>query len=407
MAQVENITSLDVQDVASHLYQYAAHADRIMTNVLGDGTYWAYEYDGQDRLTGAVRYRADGSIYAGQQFGYQYDAAGNPVRAGLVRDGQPMHAFEANDFNLHVRRIWSNRLEVAGCAVTQAVVSVNKVRAVREGSNFVAVLPVNTMGGASMLTVTVYAVWFDGTNDVVAKHAGRVYLPKADETVSYTLRNMLQQESRFNYAFDGMGRLTTVIASNATPPFKVEYAYYPGGQLATRKVFRQDPALRSPSGEAGWSLTTDNSYLWSDWRLLRESEICHLPSQMRTTVRSFAWGLDIGEQRNGKYGVTPQAGAIGGLVAIREVSGAVTNTYFPLCDRQGTITHVLDTNGVIVAEYAYSPVGAVVSVGGSKPEICSFGFQSKLYDQETELYCFGYRWYEPRAMKWISPDPLQ
>ena len=48
-----------------------------------------------------------------------------------------------------------------------------------------------------------------------------------------------------------------------------------------------------------------------------------------------------------------------------------------------------DTARCCLARSRLSPVGAVVSVSGSKPEICTFGFQSKYYDPETELYCFG------------------
>ncbi len=60
----------------------------------------------------------------------------------------------------------------------------------------------------------------------------------------------------------------------------------------------------------------------------------------------------------------------------------------------------------IVANYIYSPFGVLVGKWGDAADECPFRFQSKYYDEETELYYFGYRYYDPASTKWLSRDPL-
>ncbi|MDD4869428.1 MAG: RHS repeat-associated core domain-containing protein [Kiritimatiellae bacterium] len=76
-------------------------------------------------------------------------------------------------------------------------------------------------------------------------------------------------------------------------------------------------------------------------------------------------------------------------------------------DHNGNIQHLLDASTKqIVASYEYSPFGVLIGVSGVAKNVCPLRFQSKYYDKETELYYFGYRYYDPNSCKWLSRDPL-
>jgi len=42
-----------------------------------DGTYWQFQYDPLGQVTSGIKYWSDGSVVAGQQFGYGFDDIGN------------------------------------------------------------------------------------------------------------------------------------------------------------------------------------------------------------------------------------------------------------------------------------------------------------------------------------------
>jgi RHS repeat-associated protein len=82
-------------------------------------------------------------------------------------------------------------------------------------------------------------------------------------------------------------------------------------------------------------------------------------------------------------------------------------THSAISDHNGNIHRVLNaTTKAIVADYAYSPFGALIGEWGTAPEVCPFRFKSKYYDRETELLYFGLRYFHAASAKWISRDPL-
>ena len=65
---------------------------------------------------------------------------------------------------------------------------------------------------------------------------------------------------------------------------------------------------------------------------------------------------------------------------------------------------VLDATGNKVAEYAYDPYGAPAATSGSTDQ--PYRYSTKMYDADTGLYYFGYRFYSPDLGRWINRDPL-
>ena len=109
--RITNITcTVGGSNVASFAYTWQTDADRIASVTLADCSYWVYDYDSRGHLASAERFFADGT---------------------------------PNDLNVHVSRIWSNRVELLGSAVTNATVTVNGDTADRVGEWFRSVITVD------------------------------------------------------------------------------------------------------------------------------------------------------------------------------------------------------------------------------------------------------------------------
>jgi RHS repeat-associated protein len=384
-------------NVASFAYTWQTNADRIARVSLSDGSYWTYDYDSRGHLISGERFFADGSPYFGMQYGAQFDSIGNTLRGGVLSGSEPENRFTPNDFNVHVSRVWSNRVEILGRAATNATVTINDSPTDRAGEWFRAVITVNNAASAVETNIAITAVWFDpvASNDVVACTTGSICIAKSTEGPSYDARASITNDSRYRLTYDAFGRLTEVINTAVTPNARETYTYFADGRRATKNTFRGTPGA--------WTNTFSHAFIYDRWNLISERITDEL--EATTSIREYVWGLDLAGQRDGEIG--QKAGGIGGLLAIREITGIITNTYVPICDHSGNILHVVDAATYeIVASYLYAPFGKLIGVWGAKSDVCPFRFQSKYYDAETELYYFGYRYYNPASVKWITRDPL-
>jgi len=68
------------------------------------------------------------------------------------------------------------------------------------------------------------------------------------------------------------------------------------------------------------------------------------------------------------------------------------------------VTAMLDGSQAVVATYTYDAFGNLMSQTGSLSQ--PFKFSTKLYDGETGLSYFGYRFYSPVLGRWITRDPI-
>ena len=80
---------------------------------------------------------------------------------------------------------------------------------------------------------------------------------------------------------------------------------------------------------------------------------------------------------------------------------------------QGDITHLLDTDGKVVARYVYDAWGNHVILGADNQPIADhnhigslnpYRYRSYLYDRETGLYWLNTRFYDPSVGRFISAD---
>ena len=396
--RITNITcTVDGSNVASFAYTWQTNADRIASVTLADGSYWTYTYDSRGHLASGERYFADGTPYFGLQYGAEFDSIGNTLEGGPLSGGVPEHSFTPNDLNVHVSRAWSNKVELLGRAATNATVTVNDEPTDRVGEWFRAIITVDNLAEAVETNVVITAVWFDAvaSNDVVATSTGSVLVAEAGETPTYDNRAAMTEASRYEYDFDAFGRLIEVITTASSPQVREQYTYYADGRRATKTVATGAPG--------SWTDQATHTFTYDAWNLIHETVTNHVEST--ALVRQYVWGLDLVGQRDGEIG--QQAGGIGGLLAIREIESGVTNVYLPIADHIGNVMHLVDADsGEVVANYLYSPYGVLAGEWGEAKDACPFRFQSKYMDAEAGLYYFGYRFYDPASVKFLTRDIL-
>jgi RHS repeat-associated protein len=59
-----------------------------------------------------------------------------------------------------------------------------------------------------------------------------------------------------------------------------------------------------------------------------------------------------------------------------------------------------------VASYKYDPYGNTITSSGTLATANPFRFSSKLFDSDSALYYYGYRWYAPNLQRWLNQDPI-
>jgi RHS repeat-associated protein len=107
--------------------------------------------------------------------------------------------------------------------------------------------------------------------------------------------------------------------------------------------------------------------------------------------------------RGGDLSGTEQgAGGVGGLIAV-SIDGQY---YFPCYDHNGNIMVYVSESGSVVAHYAYTPFGEVMSASGPMADAFRFRFSTKYQDAATGLYYYGYRFYDPVMMRFLNRDPI-
>ena len=152
-----------------------------------------------------------------------------------------------------------------------------------------------------------------------------------------------------------------------------------------------DTADRLKAVSSNHGLLVASSY--DDWNLIEE-RIAYT-NGTSSTIR-YSWGKDLS-------GTLQGAGGVGGLLYLT-VDGAI---YIPCYDANGNITRYLDATGNTVAQYTYDAFGNSIATSGPLVDLFRHRFSTKYYDFENELYYYGYRFYNPSHMRWLTRDPIE
>jgi len=172
--------------------------------------------------------------------------------------------------------------------------------------------------------------------------------------------------------WDAENRLTQITKADGTV---INYAY--------------DYLSRRISKTAGGTTT---HYLYNGWNCIAEY-------QGNTLSKTLTWGSDLSGSMQG-------AGGVGGLLATTDHSAAGIPSYYPTYDGNGNVSEYLDSSGTNVAHFEYDAFG---NVNASTGAIADFDirFSTKKRDEESGLYYYGYRYYDPQTGRWPSRDPLE
>jgi RHS repeat-associated protein len=216
-------------------------------------------------------------------------------------------------------------------------------------------------------------------------------VPPTSETLDYDDAGNRQENALWDYGWDAKNQLVrarTEDFASAPQGWDIRFTYDAEGRRVRKHVIE----LRAGERVAEKEIT----FIWDGWDLLYERH--QLPSGLTTLERKYLWGPDIADGA---------AGGAGGLLLIRETKGTTTTTdLIPLSDGTGHVVALTNLNKDLLATYAYGPFGEKISSIGPKANTNPWRWGTKYLDEETGLYYFGHRYYDPITGQFLSREPL-
>ena len=214
---------------------------------------------------------------------------------------------------------------------------------------------------------------FVGTTNTYAANELNQYTSVDSAALSHTPDGGIAADGAFEYEYDSAGRLASVSTG--------------GVGVASFGYDAMGRRVRKTTQDA------THTYLYDGWNVVREL-VEHADGSAETV--EYFWGKDVSGTLDG-------AGGVGGLLYTKR-SGA---TYVPLYDANGNVMQYVDSSGVVVASYAYDAFGRTIAATGPLADVFPHRFSTKYHDAETGLVYYGYRFYSPSLMRWLSRDPLE
>jgi len=221
----------------------------------------------------------------------------------------------------------------------------------------------------------------------VTQKGGRVYIPQAVEAFTYDDDGNLTSDGRWNYTWDAENRLISMEARPTVPieaKLRLEFAYDYMGRRIQKKVYNWNVPTST------YQLQSTTKFVYDGWNLGAELD------GNNVLLRGYAWGNDLSATLQG-------AGGAGGLLFINEGG----TTYYTGYDGNGNVALLIkNDDSTTVASYDYDASGRITKAVGSYVTHNRFTFGTVYTDQETGLFYYGYRYFDPELGRWLSRDPL-
>ena len=155
----------------------------------------------------------------------------------------------------------------------------------------------------------------------------------------------------------------------------------------------QEPVAAEPGlSESDWTLasteTVTHDYLTQNGKVARETIRQDVGGTVLSTKTLDFFYDDSGRPFAFNY----------------SVDGGIASTYYYILNLQGDVVQIIDANGVMQAEYIYSPWGEVISAEGDLAEINPLRYRGYYYDSETGFYYLQSRYYDPENHRFINAD---
>ena len=193
-------------------------------------------------------------------------------------------------------------------------------------------------------------------------------------------------------------------ANTSTPKRRLEFHYdHLGRRIAKRTSAWQPPGGTSPDysdsadrdDPANWTEISHQIFIYDGWNLIAR----YAASDTTNPEQTYLWGTDMSGSMQG-------AGGIGCLLAVTGAGSGTASERFIAYDGNGNITATVDamTTATLSAR-DYDAFGRTVLDAGDHG--ISYGFSTKYEDAESGLLYYGYRYYQARTGRWLSPDPIE
>lgn len=381
---------------------------RIKRMDQNDGTSWHYQYNDRGEVTHGQK-KAQGTVFPGLTSSYAYDPIGNRREVGFGGNAAGTNlttaVYSRNSLNQYTSLSATDPLQIRGSVSTQFVVRVNATALTsaetldeptdRLGLYWRAQLNFSNQSSA-VYANTVFLLQND-QNTTQIFPGPDVFVPQAPETFAYDADGNLQSDGRWNYTWDAENRLTGVETRAdlpaVIPRHRLSFKYDYLGRRIQKKVETENAST--------WITTTDQRFVWDDWRLLQRLDATGAIDQ------EYHWGLDLS-------GTLEGAGTIGGLLQVRQAAPATEWAAWPLFDGGGNVRGLVNRDGgARLAEYEYDAFGQAVrqvtlnANFGDVALLNPFRHATKSTDDETGLAYYGFRYFNPRHGNWLSADPLE
>lgn len=163
------------------------------------------------------------------------------------------------------------------------------------------------------------------------------------------------------------------------------YTYDASGQRITK---------RGPQGETGYI---------NQWMTLRNGEVGtkHVFAGTTRVVSKLVKQDKPNSKRNSENNPDSNGNGNGKARIVYE-----KDQYYFHPDHLGTTSYITHTNGQVYQHLEYFPFGETWVEEHSNKQRTPYLFTGKELDEETGLYYFGARYYDPRTSVWQSVDPV-
>ena len=431
--------------------------------VFGDGTTCLYTYDAKRRwMTGMTIKKGSASIC---QYGYTYDAMGNisqlvdgDMVTTLAYDGRyrlsEAHS-SSSSYAFHILMAYDDVYRVT--RKSQIVVK-NPNRPTEKVSGYDLSYSYNkNVSKAHFQLSAITEIQFRQENNTTAmEHYGHTFTYDANgnlisdlesrlkndghtEPQALVTRMLWDEENRLtaisengyvsNYWYDADGERTIKVHGGNTSlfrnaravadsvhsvtntdltvyasPFFVRHCDKTHGWTSTKHIFAAGERLVSQELNRSYG---DANVDRGDYADAPHMDYAALRTSMEHAVKKAYEQLGVHYEGSDTVAAMTKPRKTGDLPGDAAV-GEETRRFFYHKDHLGGTSIVTDKDGNVAQRLTYLPYGEVFTDALVDSSFVSpYKFTGKEFDEETGLYYFGARYYNPKYALWLSCDPLQ
>jgi RHS repeat-associated protein len=347
-----------IADGGSYRFAYDALGRRVQL-ILSNGTYVDYIHDPGSRLTNLSHKTSGESLI--DQFAYTHDGVGNR----LTKTDTEVQTSYFYDAIYQLTQVLPSGLQGENPLIGQ--------KAERFSYDPVG----NRLTGPKKMDFYSY----DKANQLTGDRRFGYENDQNGNLIKKTLIDTDGGIKIFSYQYDYENRLIMVEIRKADRVKTVTFAYDPFGRRISKTILRED--LLEDEEDQGEDLAEENE-LPRITQFVYDHEDIILEYNRRGKVKTrYIHGPGVDE---------PLAVVKKGVM------------YYYHADGLGSITALTDEQGTVVQQYEYDSFGRITKSGIFLRQ--PYTFTGREWDQETGLYYYRARHYDPKTGRFLSRDPI-